>query len=82
MAEFDIYSTIPKGISIGAFIVSIVTFWIKRKDEEFRIALDLNSKIKEHSDEIVEAISRNEPPENIRYKELDTLTHGSFSPSL
>lgn len=79
MAEYDIYSTwIPIVISSGAFIVSIWTFSRKQKSEEFRIALDLNSKIKEQSDEIVEAYSRNEPPEKIRYKELEYLNTWEF----
>jgi hypothetical protein len=40
--------------------------------------LNLNSKIKEHSDEIVEAISNNEPPEKIRYKNLEYLNTWEF----
>jgi hypothetical protein len=59
MSEPDIYSTyIPIAISIAAFVLSFLTFVLKRKNEQFRIALDLNSKIKEDSDEIVEAISK------------------------
>jgi hypothetical protein len=79
MSEPDIYSTyIPIAISIAAFVLSFSTFVLRRKNEQFRIALDLNSKIKEDSDEIVEAISNNEPPEKIRYKNLEYLNTWEF----
>ena len=79
MSEPDIYSTyIPIAISIAAFVLSFLTFVLKRKNEQFRIALDLNSKIKEDSDEIVEAISNNKPPEKIRYKNLEYLNTWEF----
>jgi hypothetical protein len=79
MSEPDIYSTyIPIAISIAAFVLSFLTFVLKRKNEQFRISLDLNSKIKEHSSEIVEAISNNEPPEKIRYKNLEYLNTWEF----
>jgi hypothetical protein len=77
--EPDIYSHyIAIGISLTALGVTIWTFSRKQKSEAFRIALDLNSKIKEQSDEIVEACSSNEPPEKIRYKELEYLNTWEF----
>jgi hypothetical protein len=79
MAEYDIYSIwIPITISSAAFALSLITLLLKRRSDEFQIALNFNSKIKEQSDEIVEAISRNEPPENIRYKELEYLNTWEF----